>query len=312
MERIKTKGMRQIILVYLFVQIAFATRAQEFDVFYLSVGSAHYQKEGIPDGYESFDDINGARRSSRYIHELFSKKSSGKGSMLRSEAGKPLTKSMILQEIRTIIKLARKSKAKNPLLLFYYCGHGVSEGIAWNQFLVPGDFIKKPKNLSTDPLALNLTELGSELLYLGEVTDLLSESGIQYMCLIDACYEGKEENFSVLENYMSPIAAQNIKDIARVLRFTNEYHSNNPVVFATAPGTMTKVTVDPLFPEGTSIGPLCRKLMLISNKVEELETLSMMDVVMLLSDHTFDEKTIEVISNYEFDHRGLFTLLKKE
>ncbi|WP_353778392.1 hypothetical protein [Winogradskyella sp. 3972H.M.0a.05] len=306
--------MKQIILLLLFIQITFITRAQEFDVYYLSVASAHYEKENIPDGYESFDDINGARRSSRYVHELFSNKSNGKGSMLRSEAGKPVTKTMIVREIKAMIKLAKKSKAKNPLLLFYYCGHGISEGIAWNQFLVPGDFNKKPKNLSNDPLALDLDKLSSELLYLGEITDLFSESGIQYMCLIDACYEGKEEKFSVLENYLSTTATQNFKDIASVLRFMNEYRTNNPVVFATMPGTTTKVTIDPLFPEGTSIGPLCRKLMLIGEKLEKLETLSMMDVVMLLSDPEFDtnEETRKVMSNYEFDSKGLFTLLKQK
>lgn len=302
--------MKSIIFLFLFTQIVISSSAQEFDVFYLSIGSSHYKKENIPEGYESFDDVNGARRSARYVHEMFSLKGNGKGSMLRSQAGKPLTKTMMIKEVQSMIKLAKKSKAKNPLLVFYYCGHGVSEGIAWNQFLVPGDFVRKPKNLSSDPLALDLDELSNELLYVGEVTDLLSESGFQYMCLIDACYEGKEERFSVLENYFSPAATENFKDIAAVLRFMNEYHTQNPVVFATTPGTTTKVTIDPLFPEGTSIGPLCRKLMLVNNKLEELETLSMMDVVMLLSDPEFDEKTKKVKSNYEFDNNGLFTLLK--
>jgi len=301
--------MKAIIFLFLLTYTTISLNAQKFDVFYLSIGSAHYEKKNIPEGYESFDDVNGARRSARYVHELFSKKANGKGSMLRSETDKPLTKTMIIQGIESMIKLAKKSKSKNPLLVFYYCGHGISEGIGWNQFLVPGDFNKKPKNLSSDPLALDLEKLSNELLYVGEITDLLSKSEFQYMCLIDACYEGKEEKFSVLENYLSPTAVSNFKDVATILRFMNEYHIQNPVVFATKPGTTVKVTVDPLLPEGTSIGPLCRKLMLVRNKLSELETLSMMDVVILLSDPEFDEKTKNVISNYEFNNSGLFTLL---
>ena len=50
--------------------------------------------------------------------------------------------------------------------------------------------------------------------------------------------------------------------------------------------------------------------MLVRKKLNELETLSMMDVVMLLSDPEFDEKTKAVISNYQFDNKGLYTLLK--
>lgn len=304
--------MRLVALVSLFVQIVSTAGAQEFDVFYLSIGSAHYKQEGIPEGYEKFDDVNGARRSARYVHEFLTKKANGKGTMLRSEAGNLLSKAMILKGVQNMIKSAKKSKAKNPLLLFYFCGHGISEGIAWNQFLVPGNFTKKPKNLSNDPLALDLDELKHDLLYLRDVTDLLAESGIQYMCLIDACYEGKEERFSVLENYLSPTAAQNFKDVAAILKFFNEYHTENPVVFATAPGKTTKVTVDPLFPEGTSIGPLCRKLMLVGKKLDTLQTLSMKKVVTLLSEPKFDQKTSNVISNYKADNKGTFTLLKKD
>lgn len=298
-----------IILIFPYLAIG-ALKAQEFDVFYLSVGSAHYDKKNIPKDYEAFDDVNGARRSARYVHELFSQKANGHGVMIRSQAGDPMTKSKIIQKVESMIISAKESKSRHPLLVFYYCGHGVSEGIAWNQFLVPGDFKKKPKNLSTDPLAIDLDELSDELLYLGEVTDLLSNSGFPYMCLIDACYEGKEEKFSALENFMDPTATQNFKDIAAILRFMNEYHSENPVVFATKPGSTTRVTEDPSFPEGTSIGPLCRKLMLVGKKLDELEVLNMMDAVFLLSDPDFDEKTGAVISNYEYDEKGLFTLFR--
>ena len=302
--------MKKILIFNLLLLTIGTVNAQEFDVFYLSVGSAHYEKENIPSGYEAFDDVNGARRSARYVHELFSQKANGQGTMLRSQIDEHVTKPKIIHELESMIKSAKKSKSKHPLLVVYYCGHGVSEGIAWSQFLVPGDFIGKPKNISTDPMAIDFDELGDELLYVGEITDLLSKSGIPFMCLIDACYEGKEEKFSVLENFMNATAAQNFEEIAGILRFMNEYHSENPVVFATKPGTTTKVTVDPLFPEGTSIGPLCRKLMLVRKKLNELETLSMMDVVMLLSDPEFDEKTKAVISNYQFDNKGLYTLLK--
>jgi len=303
--------MKTFVILVIALSLRVACNAQEFNVFHLAIGSAHYEQINIVEGHEPFDDINGARRSARYVHELFTQNANGQGGMLRSEAGKPLTKSQILQELNKLIEMAKTSGVNNPLLLFYYCGHGISEGIAWNQFLVPGDFNKKPNNLSTDPLALDLEILRSELLYVGEVTDLLTDSGFPYMCLIDACYEGKEERFSVLENFLGPVALQNIKDIAAILRFMNKFHSQNPVIFATAPGTTTKVVPDPLLPEGSAwIGPICRKLMLLRKPLKTSGTLSLADVVMLLADSEFDEKTSHIITNYEIGENGFKTLLR--
>ena len=146
--------------------------AQSFDVFYLSVGSTHYVQKDIKEGCEPFADVNGARKSARYMHELFSEKAGGTGTMLRSEQGKELSREAILNAFKKTIATAKKSKAKNPLVVFYFCGHGVSEGIGWSQFLVPGTFNEKPPNIGADPIALDLDYLADKLIYVGDITDI--------------------------------------------------------------------------------------------------------------------------------------------
>ncbi len=298
------KGVFSTILI----TISLVINGQDFDVFHLSIGSAHYSKES----QDSFDDISGARRSARYVHELLTEKAGSQGSMLRSEAGQPLTKKQIIDELKQTIKLAKKSKSKRPLIVLYFCGHGVSEGLGWSQFLVPGEFKEVPAAFLNQSMGLDLDRIRKSLLYVGDLSDLLLESKIPYTILADACYEGKAHSLSVLEQFFNDTAMQNIRDMVGIVKFMNEFHTENPVVFATPPGTVTKVVEDPLVPEGVYIGPICRKLILVSGKLEELETMSLMDVVLLLSDEAFDPLTPNVTSNYEFDEKGLWTLLKEE
>ncbi|MBL4707534.1 MAG: hypothetical protein JKY48_03735, partial [Flavobacteriales bacterium] len=274
----------------------------EFEVFYLSVGSAHYEQDlsKYSKRHSPFQNVKGARRSARYVAELFQQKANGKGIMLRSNSTQLLSRDTILQALQAVIKMAKKSKSKQPLLGFYFCGHGVSEGIAWSQFMVPGNFLEKPKDIESNPLAIDIATLADQLLYLGEITDLLSAAEMPYLCLVDACYEGVEEN---VDKWIDGASA--------ILKFMNEYHSPNPVVFAAPPGDTTSTKEDPKVPEGTNIGPLCRKLMLVEKQLLKTPELSLMDVVLLLSDPAFDPLTSKVTSHYEVDEKGFITLLKR-
>ncbi|MEB2777470.1 caspase family protein [Algoriphagus sp. D3-2-R+10] len=306
--------MKQIVFFISFWLTVAEVNAQEFEVFYLSIGNANYEsrEEKFEGKYAPFSPVSGARRSARYVAELLERRSNGQGNMLRSDGNHLLSKVKILAAVNDLINTVKKSKAKNPLVVFYYCGHGVSEGIAWSQFLVPGDFTEKPDYLDTDPLAIDLNELSDKLLYVGEITDLFAEAELPYFCLIDACYEGVEEDFSALDPWFTQTAAQNFKDVAAVLRFMNEYHQENPVLFATQPGMTTKTVTDPSLPEGVKIGPLCRKMLLIEKQLDITNPLTLMDVVMLLHDPGFDELTKTATGNYEMGENAFTPFLIKQ
>jgi hypothetical protein len=306
--------MRKLILYIFCLCVSVEAMAQEFEVFYLSIGNAHYEsrKEKFVDDYAPFNPVNGARRSARYVAELLERSAKGHGNMLRSDANNLLSKEEMLAAVRDLVKTVKKSKAKNPLVVFYYCGHGVSEGIAWSQFLVPGDFTEKPDSLATNPLAIDLGELSDKLLYLGEVTDLFLEAELPYFCLIDACYEGKAEDFTALDQWLTPTSAKNFSDVAAILRFMNEYHQSNPVVFATPPGTTTKTVTDPSLLEGVKIGPLCRRMLLVEKQLETINPLTLMDVVLLLQSPEFDTLTQSATGNYEMGNNAFVHFLKRE
>ena len=167
-----------------------------------------------------------------------------------------------------------------------------------------------PANIAEDPVAVSISDLLEKLIFVGEITDKIGEKKIPYVCFIDACYEGQEEKFSCLTAVMSETAVQNLKDVAAVLRFMNEYHSENAVVFATPPGTTTKVIDDPYFESGTYIGPLCRRMILIAGKLKEMKEMSMADMLMFLNSNEFDPPTSAAVTNWEFNETSLKTLLK--
>lgn len=300
-------------LLYCFSSIAIYT-AQEFDVFYLAVGNAHYENrvEKFKENYSPFCPVGGARRSARYVGELLERRANAKGLILRSEGNNLLSKENILNAVIELIKTVNHSDAENPLIVFYYCGHGVSEGIAWSQFLVPGDFTEKPIDLSTNPLAIELDILSEKLIYLGEITDLFEDSSIPYFCLIDACYETQIEDFSTLDKWFNPSTVELFKETSEVLRFMNEYHQSKPVIFATQPGASVKTVTDPNLPEGVKIGPLCRRLILIEKQLDNIDYLTLMDVVMLFQDSDFDSLTPSSISHYKIGDNAHLSFLNKE
>lgn len=305
--------MKKIKVITIGLLLSISGFAQDFDVFYLCIGNAYYiwDSTKVYEGCKTLEEIGGARKSAGYVGEILTRLADAEGIILKSEKKKLLGKPDMLKALDEVIKMAKKSKSKNPLVVFYYCGHGVSEGIAWNQFLTPGDFKGTPKDLDENSLAIDLDELSEELLYLGEITDKISENELPYMCLIDACYEGVPEKFSSLDFWLTPEATQNFKDVSKILRFMNEYHTGNPVVFATKPGTTVETRRDPLKPEAASIGSICRRIILIENKLNTDENISLQKFIKILDDDNYDVLTSSILSNYESDDKGFQVLLKK-
>ena len=76
------------------------------------------------------------------------------------------------------------------------------------------------------------------------------------------------------------------------------------------PGTATALINDPFLAEGIFIGPLCRKMLLVEKQLETLETLTLMDIMLLLTDTTFDKATPNVISNFKAENNAFNILLK--
>ncbi len=185
----------------------------------------------------------------------------------------------------------RADKAAVPVFVVYIAAHGISDGFAWNHFSVPGDLIYRG-----DPDALPPDQLGEQAIYASAVVDRLNKAHVHYVLILDTCYEGKA---SVFESpVLSATASQNIGDIAKALRFANEFHQGDPVFFSTTPGTTVPVAPDPTDPASNSMGPLARRLvMLIDARVEAHANITVGDIVTTLQSPSADRLTHPAVTN---------------
>jgi hypothetical protein len=236
--------------------------AGAFAVYFVSVGSSDYIQPDKP-GEVGFTSVDGANKSARLVGKLLSEGGASKGIVLNSALGHFVG----LQDIRAAInaiqtQLKTDRGVPNPFFVFYFAGHGISDGIAWNHFSVPGNFL-----YTGDVYNLNIEALADETLYADSLADQLDKAKVPYLAILDTCYDGKP---AILESpVLSERAMQNIKDTADALKVINQFRQVNPVLFSTEPGTTVETVPDPDDPSSNRVAPLARRIMLVLDKASK-------------------------------------------
>jgi hypothetical protein len=179
----------------------------------------------------------------------------------------------------------RADRARAPLLIVYFAGHGITEGVAWNHFSLPGDFVYRG-----DIARLDIEGLSARTLHATELVERLKALRLPYVLLLDTCYEGEEATFQT--PVLTGPAVESLRSIAGVLRFMNEFRQGEPVLFSTAPGTVVTTVPDPTNPKGDPVGPLARRaVLLLDTAVKGRTRLSVAAFVQGLTDARLDSET---------------------
>lgn len=97
------------------------------------------------------------------------------------DATQRITRSQILEQIEGFVAEVRKrSRPERPtMVVFYYFGHGLADGITKNGFLVPEAFVDDPSR--------KVTDVAPGLVRVKEVVDRLSAASDRILVLADAC-----------------------------------------------------------------------------------------------------------------------------
>lgn len=259
---------------------------QSYDLFYLAVGSSHYADDRSPKGFKNLD---GANKSARKVSALLDRAGAVAGITLVSAGDRFVTRRDVLRALGDVLTKAKRSGSKNPLVIFYFCGHGVSEGVGWNHFSIPGDFVVPAEKV-------DIQTLTDSAIYAGEVADAIEAQKIPGLLLLDACYEGKEAELP--DAVISRQLAQNLTDIFKVLRHINEFRGPTLAVFSTKPGTIVPMASDPLDPESQlGVGPLGRRMMLkFDQAFRSTNGLTIAQLLRQMSSPSFDPETQSVMS----------------
>ena len=276
-------------------QNLYARQTPSFDIFYLAVGNSNYQKTD-PAGTDSskisstdFVDVDGANKSARKMSSYLDRIGATYGITLISQEDKLVTRNDVFESLNNLLEKVKQTKAKNPLIVFYICGHGISEGIGWNHFSIPGNFSRPERSIT-------VAEMSEMTIYTGEVADQIEKAGYQFILMLDSCYEGKEEPLS--NRLLSDQLVRNLTDIFKILRVMNEFRGPGTAIFATKPGTLAQMADDPFDRNSAyGLGRIARRTLLIFERALKLKkSLTISEFIRQISDHGFDNSTVSVIT----------------
>jgi hypothetical protein len=224
-----------------------------FSVYFLAVGSGDYVR-AEPPGH-GFEDLDGADASAERMAALLARNGATFGILLESRPNRFVTRADVFGAINDVVRRIRQDHTRRPLFVFYWMGHGVSEGIGWNHYSIPGNFTyRADADLTVDNLSKNA-------IYDGDIADVLDKSGAAYAILLDNCASGKAQQFA--SGVLTREAAVNVNDVAAVIRVMNEFRQPNPVIFSARPGTDVAPVRDPRGDGTVLLGPLARRATII-------------------------------------------------
>jgi hypothetical protein len=292
--------MKPKLLFIIFLSIFLAQTAEayqvssafSYDIFYLAVGNSHYQKAMPADkdsgALNEFPDLDGANKSAKKMASYLDAIGAVSGITLTGEDDKLVTRSDVFKALGELLDKVEKSKSANPLIIFYFCGHGLSEGVGWNHFSIPGDFLLPSK-------FMNVTAMAENTVYAGDVAEMIEKVSSSYMLMLDSCYEG---DAPLPAEVFSRQSAQNLTDIFKVLRTFNEFRGPGIAVFATKPGTQVKIADDPFDSAAAyGLGPIARRALLIFEQTFKAKNnLSLARFLQQISNPAFDKPTTSVMT----------------
>jgi len=230
------------------------THAEAYEVYYLSVGNDQYRDNNlwIPDA-----NLN-ASQIARYLRRA----GAVDGITLVSEQGAYVTRNDVMGALKEIASKAKV--AKDPLVVYYFIGHGASRGAGWSHVSLVGDY--KPSDPADVARSRAIVETR-------EVKQLLEKQDLPYLLILDNCYyRAPEGAFQLLSRTINEKAFDIGDAIGRIPTDlgTAKKSMIGIVLYAAKPGRFVQTLPHPWY-ESRSIGPLGRRLLLLLKVAIESE-----------------------------------------
>lgn len=249
-----------LIVVASLSAIVSKSQAQKFSVYYVSVGSAHYTPDftQYDAGFPGLPNVEAANTSASEVAAALNK-SGAKGTLLTSSKTSFITNEIVYTAIRSTLAQIKREKPLRPFFLFYFCGHGISEGLGWNLLMLPGDY-------TYDINRRGIATAGEVSLPASYVWDEIHEqyNELPFMIVADCCYEGDDQLPQVVklkEHFKSFHDAMKLtEESMKIVRVMNEFHEENTMIFSTKPGE-TVAVVEISDQDKRWVGPMGRRML---------------------------------------------------
>lgn len=273
--------------------LAFAWQpAGAFDLFYVSVGNSWYKNTSDPLG----DSNLGAQSIARALRRA----GAVNGITLISERGAYVTSKDVVTALEEVID--ESHQADNPLIIFYFMGHGRSGGSTVEHVSVTGSYKGE-----SDAKAI---------LTIDRVRSALSSSGVPYILLMDNCFWRERIDlvapigllglggpaFSVAGETVSALkegglaggtfVGQALKEAMNVGTGKPNPPLINLEIYAAAEQDTTTTVPHPQDPR-YDIGPLARRIiLLLTEAMEKRSSISVSHFVNEMQNRSFDPVSV--------------------
>ncbi len=256
--------------------------AANWDPYALVVGSRHYLQPPINRNLRGFEEISAADRTVESVTSVLTDLGARRILRIISTQTSAISKDDVFNGIKRVLSSIEVDRPANPIVIYYFIGHGVWNGLTWDHYSIPGNLVYNPARGELGSIVSN-----SMAIYTGDVLGALPWTKIPVLLLIDSCQEGSFRTPSKNFPWES-----NIYPATRMVfsSMTNSFFGV-PVVLPGRPGTVSSTVDDPDDPT-KDVGPLARRLSLSVRRIRQKgEVLSVGTIVAGLADPTLDDQT---------------------
>jgi Caspase domain len=163
-------------------------------------------------------------------------------------------KSVLTDAIANWVRTTKTNEdpTRKSLVVFYFFGHGLADGMSRSVFLVPEGFIDDPSR--------RVDEMTDQLIPVEWVLRQLKQVSDRVLVLVDACRQHASEDQQLVQVFPGSVAQkQNLRDIIDAIQLGTGMLGPQPVIFGAKDGTSASVVE---WPEtsGAQVGPLAASL----------------------------------------------------
>jgi len=291
---------------------------ERYSVYYLVVGNGHYEQDPEKfntSGFIPYDNLPEAIASAEIVTKFLRQYAHAKGITLLSSPDSLITRMRVGKKFEDVLNMMLRDSAENPMFVFYYCGHGLTDAVFSGQYLLPGDFtyVVSPNGLIDlyHKGYLRIEELPAKTIPVNNIVSAFRNVRMAYCVLLDCCRKEsdrhKTDRFSELPLTELPEVTWKDDSNLKLLQDVNRNFFGEPVVFSSAYNEIAYLYDVPATSQAKQwaiesslqIGPLCRRILLLLDQSHRNLTLN--DFITLLKSPQSDKITPTPYSKFTPD-----------
>ncbi len=242
-----------------------------FEIFGLVMALGNYPARSRRAGGELPDAVRTAEMVSADLQRLLPAADSDHIKVMTSNELSPrafdptrrLSRSDLLAGIHDFVQDVKKRSdpQRQTLIVFYFFGHGLADGISKSVFLVPEQFIDN----ESKPVA----DVGDRLINVADITRQFAEVTDHAIILADACRAHADEAKELIDTWKGGLQqGSDVGGILNALQFASGIYGPTPILFASKDGTAADTVKYPPGDAQARTGPLAAKLRVVLDKVD--------------------------------------------